>query len=305
MNCPKCGQNYQQEDVFCGNCGTKLPESVAETTKTTSETANKEAQGEQSVIQTQVTKEIEEVTTNSKEQAFHQHQNINQSVVNQNDTHEHIETPLEQGTQSNNKDTFYEMKQFFISAFTHPDQVLKTEQTFSTKLLLILIIAGLAVVALLFNALIPDQIGFFEVSKSSIVFKFIVSLAIILAVHIGITYLVVRLTILPEVKFNKVFSDYVLINTFTVALLILSAFLFALSSYKFASLIIIIMYLFLTISPAFMLAKYSSIYNTRISSLYGILILLFVLSIIILVFGQNIIEGTLMQNYSKLFGRVI
>ncbi|MFW3527617.1 zinc ribbon domain-containing protein [Staphylococcus caprae] len=305
MNCPKCGQNYQQEDVFCGNCGTKFPESVAETTKTTSETANKEAQGEQSVIQTQVTKEIEEVTTNSKEQAFHQHQNINQSVVNQNDTHEHIETPLEQGTQSNNKDTFYEMKQFFISAFTHPDQVLKTEQTFSTKLLLILIIAGLAVVALLFNALIPDQIGFFEVSKSSIVFKFIVSLAIILAVHIGITYLVVRLTILPEVKFNKVFSDYVLINTFTVALLILSAFLFALSSYKFASLIIIIMYLFLTISPAFMLAKYSSIYNTRISSLYGILILLFVLSIIILVFGQNIIEGTLMQNFSKLFGRVI
>ncbi len=305
MNCPKCGQNYQQEDVFCGNCGTKLPESVAETTKTTSETANKEAQGEQSVIQTQVTKEIEEVTTNSKEQAFHQHQNINQSVVNQNDTHEHIETPLEQGTQSNNKDTFYEMKKFFISAFTHPDQVLKTEQTFSTKLLLILIIAGLAVVALLFNALIPDQIGFFEVSKSSIVFKFIVSLAIILAVHIGITYLVVRLTILPEVKFNKVFSDYVLINTFTVALLILSAFLFALSSYKFASLIIIIMYLFLTISPAFMLAKYSSIYNTRISSLYGILILLFVLSIIILVFGQNIIEGTLMQNFSKLFGRVI
>lgn len=305
MNCPKCGQNYQQEDVFCGNCGTKLPESVAETTKTTSETANKETQGEQSVIQTQVTKEIEEVTTNSKEQAFHQHQNINQSVVNQNDTHEHIETPLEQGTQSNNKDTFYEMKQFFISAFTHPDQVLKTELTFSTKLLLILIIAGLAVVALLFNALIPDQIGFFEVSKSSIVFKFIVSLAIILAVHIGITYLVVRLTILPEVKFNKVFSDYVLINTFTVALLILSAFLFALSSYKFASLIIIIMYLFLTISPAFMLAKYSSIYNTRISSLYGILILLFVLSIIILVFGQNIIEGTLMQNFSKLFGRVI
>lgn len=305
MNCPKCGQNYQQEDVFCGNCGTKLPESVAETTKTTSETANKEAQGEQSVIQTQVTKEIEEVTTNSKEQAFHQHQNINQSVVNQNDTHEHIETPLEQGTQSNNKDTFYEMKQFFISAFTHPDQVLKTDQTFSTKLLLILIIAGLAVVALLFNALIPDQVGFFEVSKSSIVFKFIVSLAIILAVHIGITYLVVRLTILPEVKFNKVFSDYVLINTFTVALLILSAFLFALSSYKFASLIIIIMYLFLTISPAFMLAKYSSIYNTRISSLYGILILLFVLSIIILVFGQNIIEGTLMQNFSKLFGRVI
>ena len=67
-------------------------------------------------------------------------------------------------------------------------------------------------------------------SKSSIVFKFTVSLAIILAVHIGITYLVVRLTILPEVKFNKVFSDYILINTFTVALLILSAFLFALSS---------------------------------------------------------------------------
>ncbi|MBL7564676.1 zinc-ribbon domain-containing protein [Staphylococcus saccharolyticus] len=24
MNCPKCGQHYHQEDVFCGNCGNKL-----------------------------------------------------------------------------------------------------------------------------------------------------------------------------------------------------------------------------------------------------------------------------------------
>ena len=111
MNCLNVVRTINKKTSFVATVA-QSSLSVAETTKTTSETANKEAQGEQSVIQTQVTKEIEEVTTNSKEQAFYHHQNINQSVVNQNDTHEHIETPLEQGTQSNNKDTFYEMKQF-------------------------------------------------------------------------------------------------------------------------------------------------------------------------------------------------
>nr|WP_241487003.1 zinc ribbon domain-containing protein [Staphylococcus hominis] len=24
MQCPNCGQLYQQEDLFCGECGTKL-----------------------------------------------------------------------------------------------------------------------------------------------------------------------------------------------------------------------------------------------------------------------------------------
>ena len=55
----------------------------------------------------------------------------------------------------------------------------------------------------------------------------------------------VRLTVIPEIKFNKLLSDYVIINTFTVALLIFSGIIFALNSYKFAALIFIVMYLFL------------------------------------------------------------
>ncbi|WP_260840037.1 zinc ribbon domain-containing protein [Staphylococcus capitis] len=43
MNCPKCGQNIQPEDVFCGNCGTNLQSATTETTGiTSSETTNKE-----------------------------------------------------------------------------------------------------------------------------------------------------------------------------------------------------------------------------------------------------------------------
>ena len=38
MNCPKCGQNIQPEDVFCGNCGTKLQSVTTETTGTVSYT---------------------------------------------------------------------------------------------------------------------------------------------------------------------------------------------------------------------------------------------------------------------------
>lgn len=97
--------------------------------------------------------------------------------------------------------------------------------------------------------LIPSQVGLFEIQKEDILLRFILSLAIILAIHIGITYAVVRLTVIPEIKFNKLLSDYVIINTFTVALLIFSGIIFALNSYKFAALIFIVMYLFLQYHP--------------------------------------------------------
>ena len=160
-------------------------------------------------------------------------------------------------------------------------------------------------ISLFTTMLIPSQVGLFEIQKEDILLRFAFSLAIILAIHIGITYAVVRLTVITEIKFNKLLSDYVIINTFTVALLFISEMVFALNSYKFAALIFIVLYLFFTISPAYLLAKYSSLYETRISGVYGVLILIFTLAIIALIFGESVIESVVMQNFSRLFGRVI
>ena len=297
MNCPKCGQNIQPEDVFCGNCGTKLQSVTTETTGiTSSETTNKETLDKR-------TKETKEHVQSTLTDVNH-HQNINQSVVNQNDTHHPVNQTFEQA-RTNEKDFLNELKEFFINAFKRPDQVIKDNQTFSFRILITLIVAGLLLISLFTTMLIPSQVGLFEIQKEDILLRFVLSLAIILAIHIGITYAVVRLTVIPEIKFNKLLSDYVIINTFTVALLIFSGIIFALNSYKFAALIFIVMYLFFTISPAYILGKYSSLYETRILGVYGVIILIFALAIIALIFGENVIESVVMQDLSRLFGRVI
>ena len=232
MNCPKCGQNIQPEDVFCGNCGTKLQSVTTETTGiTSSETTNKETLDKR-------TKETKEHVQSTLTDVNH-HQNINQSVVNQNDTHHPVNQTFEQA-RTNEKDFLNELKEFFINAFKRPDQVIKDNQTFSFRILITLIVAGLLLISLFTTMLIPSQVGLFEIQKEDILLRFVLSLAIILAIHIGITYAVVRLTVIPEIKFNKLLSDYVIINTFTVALLIFSGIIFALNSYKFAALIFIV-----------------------------------------------------------------
>lgn len=297
MNCPKCGQNIQPEDVFCGNCGTKLQSVTTETTGiTSSETTNKETLDKR-------TKETKEHVQSTLTDVNH-HQNINQSVVNQNDTHHPVNQTFEQA-RTNEKDFLNELKEFFINAFKRPDQVIKDNQTFSFRILITLIVAGLLLISLFTTMLIPSQVGLFEIQKEDILLRFVLSLAIILAIHIGITYAVLRLTVIPEIKFNKLLSDYVIIITFTVALLIFSGIILALNSYKFATLIFIVMHLFFTISPAYILGKYSSLYETRISGVYGVIILIFALAIIALIFGENVIESVVMQDLSRLFGRVI
>lgn len=197
------------------------------------------------------------------------------------------------------------MKRFFLGVFTHPDELIKAQQFFSYKVLFALLVAGLLIISLLVNGVIPEEVAVYQVSKANIIFKFIVGIAIILTVHIGVTYAVIRLTILPTLKFNKVLSDYVLIDTFSVALLFISTFLFILNTYKFASVVLIVAYSLFTLLPAYLVVKYSTMFQTRISSMYGIIILLFAFSFIVLIFGESIVESLVMQNFSRLLRRVI
>lgn len=117
MNCPKCGQNIQPEDVFCGNCGTKLQSATTETTGiTSSETTNKETLDKR-------TKETKEHVQSTLTDVNH-HQNINQSVVNQNDTHHPVNQTFEQA-RTNEKDFLNELKEFLLMLLNDQIKLLK------------------------------------------------------------------------------------------------------------------------------------------------------------------------------------
>ena len=40
MQCPNCGQTYQQGDQYCGSCGNKLNGSLSQSTQSTTESFN-------------------------------------------------------------------------------------------------------------------------------------------------------------------------------------------------------------------------------------------------------------------------
>ena len=41
MQCPNCGQTYQQGDQYCGSCGNKLNGSLSQSTQSTTESFNR------------------------------------------------------------------------------------------------------------------------------------------------------------------------------------------------------------------------------------------------------------------------
>ena len=95
-----------------------------------------------------------------------------------------------------------ESKGFFRSAFASPDQVLKSQQAFSFKLLFSLIIVGLLVVALLLAIVIPSSVGMFETPKAKLSFCY-VRCHFILAVIVGATYGISRLVVRQPITFKK------------------------------------------------------------------------------------------------------
>lgn len=88
-----------------------------------------------------------------------------------------------------------------------------------------LLIIGLILIALLIGAMIPSEVAYIGTSKGSIVISILLGL-FSLAVIIGATYGVTRLVVRQPITFKKVLSDYVLINSVTVAVLLISIILF-------------------------------------------------------------------------------
>ena len=141
-------------------------------------------------------------------------------------------------------------------------------------------------------------------SKGSIVISILLGIVLFLAVIIGATYGVTRLVVRQPITFKKVLSDYVLINSVTVAVLLISIILFFAHSYRFASTVFILSILLLVVSGVYLIAKYSANHDTRLSSFYGIIIFSVVVFLFISIFGEsffNQIFGNLIDRLGDIF----
>ena len=125
-----------------------------------------------------------------------------------------------------------------------------------------------------------------ESSPLKAIFYMIVIILGSLALSVSILYCIVKYTLTTAIEFHKVFSDYIVINTFSVLALLMGLVLGILSIFKLALIIILLAFVLLyMISPTYILVKYSGVYPTKIASIYGIIIYQFVMMVMVYLLG--------------------
>ncbi|MBM0810349.1 zinc-ribbon domain-containing protein [Staphylococcus epidermidis] len=313
MHCPNCGNPIEDDDLFCGECGHKIsrhPQSVRN--------------AESEITKAEKNDEEQNITSNNKENNATTHQNVDstshdetrsnendvadstlQSKQSHNDTQQsnlstynqrpqHREIPQNQHNHAQQqsqisqqaKQVTNESKGFFKSAFTAPDEIIQTNQVFSFKLLLSLLIIGFIVLAILLASVIPVEIGIFGTTRGSLVTSIIFGIILFLVVIVGAIFGLTRLVVRQPIAFKKVLSDYVLINSVSLAILIISVILILAESYSFGGSIALLSLLLFIASGIYLIAKYSTGNQTRISSYYGVIIYIIIFFLFIRIFGE-------------------
>ncbi|MBE7332128.1 MULTISPECIES: zinc-ribbon domain-containing protein [Staphylococcus] len=260
---------------------------------------------------------VPEHTTSTQQHQMHQPQSNQHQQPHNDASHTYHNQPQYDQSYSNHqqpqqtsqfsdhaKEVTEESKGFFKSAFASPDQVLKSQQAFSFKLLFSLIIVGLLVVALLLAIVIPSSVGMFETPKSQIIFSVVLGIILFLAVIVGATYGITRLVVRQPITFKKVLSDFVLINSVSVAVLLIALILMFANSFSFGGALFILSILLIVVSGVYMIAKYSANHHTRFSSFYGVIIYIIVFFLFVTIFGESLfnqIFGNLISEFNNLF----
>lgn len=346
MKCPNCGHQIEQDDVFCGECGTKVNRQSNAVTSaeddikqadshsnkqqatqsthnsTMNSTSNASHEQSQSMNQSNASAEThanhnqyQHSQPNNTQQQYqnqnpNQNQNQNQNpnpnpnqnqyqnqYQNYNQNQQYQQQPHQYQQQTNQfseqaKEVTQESKGFFKSAFVDPDREIKSTHTFSFKLLGSLLAIGLIVLAIILFLAIPEEVSLFT-SESKIVFSIIISLIILLAAIVGTIFGMTRLVVVQAISFKKVFSDFILINSVTVAMLLVSIILLVMEAYTFGMVVLMLSFVILVASGVYLIAKYSGINFTRFSSFYGIVIYLIVIFILMRIFGEVTLSSIL------------
>ena len=334
MQCPNCGNAIEPNDLFCGECGHKIDRQSQTINSAEKDISNAEANGRR--------QDSNESLGEGNETTSHQSNHLSRTNESKHDKHSYEEGKVPHQPQSNQhqqphnnvahtyhnqqqynqsysnhqqpqqtsqfsdhaKEVTEESKGFFRSAFASPDQVLKSQQAFSFKLLFSLIIVGLLVVALLLAIVIPSSVGMFETPKSQIIFSVMLGVILFLAVIVGATYGISRLVVRQPITFKKVLSDFVLINSVSVAVLLIALILMFANSFSFGGALFMLSILLIVVSGVYMIAKYSANHHTRFSSFYGVIIYIIVFFLFVTIFGESLfnqIFGNLISEFNNLF----
>ncbi|MDQ6241363.1 zinc ribbon domain-containing protein, partial [Staphylococcus epidermidis] len=238
-------------------------------------------------------------TQQSNLSTYHQRPQHREIPQNQ---HNHDQQQSQIGQQA--KQVTNESKGFFKSAFTAPDKIIQTNHVFSFKLLLSLLIIGFIVLAILLASVIPVEIGIFGTTRGSLVTSIIFGIILFLVVIVGAIFGLTRLVVRQPIAFKKVLSDYVLINSVSLAILIISVILILAESYSFGGSIALLSLLLFIASGIYLIAKYSTGNQTRISSFYGVIIYIIILFLFIRIFGEAFfhqIFGDFIEELGDLF----
>ncbi|MEV0573139.1 zinc ribbon domain-containing protein [Micrococcus luteus] len=258
MRCEKCGNPMSSKDSFCSECGHKINEKGLSSNTEREKFSKRQEKNEELDEKWKAQNNNKPFNTNSK-----------------------IQEQL--------KKVLKESKGFFKNAFTSMDEIIKSDKMYSFKLVFSLLIIGILIISLIVKMFIPSEVSSYIGTSGDI----LIGITLSLVVLIGATFAMTRLVVKKPVIFQKVLSDYVLVNSVTVLILLVSIFLFKLGTYKFSISLFTLSLLLFIISGAYLIGKYSSNKEVRVSSFYGVIIYMVIVFIFISIFGQSLYEHIL------------
>lgn len=304
MQCPNCGQSYQQGDLFCGECGTKLDQITPSTT--TPESLNLDSHINKSVNHS-TSSSVTSPNAVSKEQpTVNQYNNIESSQTQDAPDYTSYQQRYGNPRASSQKvkSVVEESKKFFKQVFKRHDTIIESHHSFSYSLLASLVIVGLLILGFFIHFMIEDSFGYIVSGVFTIVLRVILGIAIAIAILFFITYGVIRLTVLQPFQIKKVLSDFILTNTLSVLILLLGFISLFLKLYILSGVLGVFSIILLFTSCIYLIAKYSVNRKLRIPSFYGVIIFFVIIGFALHLFGSSLISqfddfGVL----RRLFGR--
>lgn len=311
MKCTACGFPIEPGDRFCGECGhpVEQPKEQVVYTPPVQEEKNDEVipqsepvinKREPIINQQDVVTEEPQVTKvdEPKEKPVTE----TEKVENSGATHMKSEPvrkeypKIEIDTEklaNQSQQVAKESYGFVSSALKEHDSILDSDKKFSYGLILGLIGVGIFLIFLGTLINLPDATEMIRQSKSSIAFKFAFGVLLLLAISIGITYGAIVMTVTSKVDFHKFLSDYVLLNTVSIALIV-AGFIITWIDLRIAPLFLFILGITsIFISSVYLIARYAVHRPSRMASFYGVLVYIIVLIIAYYIVFDSMLKDAL------------
>ncbi|MCU5745414.1 zinc-ribbon domain-containing protein [Staphylococcus sp. SQ8-PEA] len=325
MQCPNCGNSVESNDLFCGECGTKLTNNTPGTTErahnsihaqdlsptqskinTERSTSNNDDPRELShgakENQTESVEKTDGVPDDQQHTYITRAQHIENEPQRQQDAHD--QKGNDQTSDQFKQQSLHilnEMKRFFSTAFRCPDHHISSRDFFSFKTIATLIILGLIITTICLTIATPSEIGYFTSNgtKSPFILRTILFIIIGIAINFFLTYGLVRLLNI-NISLSKAISDYILINTYSIIFFIIGFLLGAINAPVLALFISSLALLLFFVAPVYLFARYSADHEVRFPVIFAIIIYIIVLLIVMRLFIESIV-GPLIGNMTSSF----